>query len=176
VALLAALLGYEKERGTFESTLHGAGWPTMLMAVLYGIISVALTVWFTAIIRARWTGGGLLRARAGQASYATYFLHPLVLTAIMVLFASLTLAPELKFLIVAVVAVPACFLAGYTLIRLPGISKALLTASRPPRQRRRRRSASGIGGAEVQVRERTGDPQAAGRVADGQAVRRSARP
>jgi hypothetical protein len=49
----------------------------------------------------------------------------------MVLFASLTLAPELKFLIVAVVAVPACFLAGYTLARLPGISAALLTASRP---------------------------------------------
>jgi hypothetical protein len=48
-----------------------------------------------------------------------------------VLFAPLTLAPELKFLIVAIVAVPACFLAGYTLTRLPAISTALLTASRP---------------------------------------------
>jgi glucans biosynthesis protein C len=137
LALLAALLGYESGRGTVESTLHGAGWPTMLMAVLYGIISVAFTVWFTAIIRARWPDGGPLRARAGQASYATYFLHPLVLTAIMVLFASLTLAPELKFLLVAVVALPACFLAGYTLTRLPGISKALLTASRPAGEQHR---------------------------------------
>ena len=83
---------------------------------------------------ARWPGGGPLRARAGQASYATYFLHPLVLTAIMGLFASLALAPELKFLLVAVVAIPACFLAGYTVTRLPGISKALLTASRPEAQ------------------------------------------
>ena len=80
--------------------------------VLYGIISVAFTVWFTVLIRARWSGGGPVRARAGRASYATYVLHPLVLTAIMVLFASLALAPELKFLVVAVVAVPACFLAG----------------------------------------------------------------
>jgi len=52
-------------------------------------------------------------------------LHPLVLTAIMVLFASLTLAPELKFLVVAVAAVPVCYLAGYATTRVPGISKAL---------------------------------------------------
>ncbi len=66
----------------------------MLGVVLYAIISVAFTVWFTALIRARWTGDDPLRARAGRASYATYVLHPLVLTAIMVAFASLALAPE----------------------------------------------------------------------------------
>jgi glucans biosynthesis protein C len=93
--------------------------------VLYGIISVAFTVWFTAMIRARWSGDGPLRARAGRASYAAYVLHPLVLTAIMVLFASLALAPELKFLVVAVAAVPVCFLVGYAATRVPGISTAL---------------------------------------------------
>jgi peptidoglycan/LPS O-acetylase OafA/YrhL len=56
--------------------------------VLYTIISVAFTVWFTALIRARWIGDGPLRARAGRPSYATYVLHPLVLTAIMVAFAA----------------------------------------------------------------------------------------
>jgi glucans biosynthesis protein C len=120
------------------SALHGAGGPTMLMAVLYGIISVAFSVWFTAIIRAGWTGSGPLRARAGQASYTTYFLHPLPLTAIMVLFGPLALAPELKFLIVAVVAVPACFMVGYAGNRLLGISRALLTASGPAAQADRR--------------------------------------
>ncbi len=138
VALLAGMLGYEQERGALQSTLQAAGWSTVLMTVLYGIVSVAFTVWFTATIRARWTGGGPLRARAGEASYATYFLHPLVLTAIMVAFASLALAPELKFLIVAVVAVPACFLAGYALTRLPRDSKALLAAGKSAAQARRR--------------------------------------
>jgi len=98
---------------------------TMLGMVLYGIISVAFTVWLTALIRARWSGDGPLRARAGRASYATYFLHPLVLTAIMVVLASLALAPELTFLAVAIVAVPVCFLAGYAATRVPGISKVL---------------------------------------------------
>ena len=124
-ALLVTVAVYEKARGTFESALHGAGWPIMVTAILYGIISVAFTVWFTALIRARWSGGGPLRTRAGRASYATYVLHPLVLTAIMVLLASLALAPELKFLVVAVVAVPVCFLAGYAATRVPGISRAL---------------------------------------------------
>jgi uncharacterized membrane protein YeiB len=82
-------------------------------------------VWFTALIRARWSGDGPLRARAGRASSATYVLHPLVLTAIIVLFASLALVPELKFLAVAVVAVPVCFLAGYAVTRVPAISKVL---------------------------------------------------
>jgi len=48
-----------------------------------------------------------------------------VLTAIMVAFASLALSPELTFLVVAVVAVPACFLAGYTATRVPGLSKVM---------------------------------------------------
>ena len=126
-ALLAAMVVYEKTRGQAAATsaLHGAGWPIMLGMVLYGIASVAVTVWFTELIRARWSGDGPLRARAGRASYATYVLHPLLLTAIMVLFASLALAPELKFLVVAVVAVPVCFLAGYAATRVPAISAVL---------------------------------------------------
>jgi glucans biosynthesis protein C len=124
-AVFVAVAVYEQARGQLASTLHGAGWLTMAGAVLYGIISIAVTVWFTAMIRARWSGDGPLRARAARASYATYVLHPLVLTAIMVAFASLALAPELTFLIVAVVAVPVCFLAGYAATRVPGISKAL---------------------------------------------------
>jgi glucans biosynthesis protein C len=123
--MLVALAGYEQARGQGEAALRGAGWPMMLAAVLYGIVSVAFTVWFTALVRARWSGGGPLRARAGRASYATYVLHPLLLTAIMVLFASLALAPELTFLAVAVVAVPACYLAGYAATRVPGVSKVL---------------------------------------------------
>jgi glucans biosynthesis protein C len=124
-ALFAALGVYEQARGQLESTLHSASWPSLLGIVLYGIVSVAFTVWFTALIRARWSGDGPLRAQAGRASYATYVLHPLVLTAVMVAFAALALAPELTFLIVAVVAVPACFAAGYAATRVPGISKVL---------------------------------------------------
>jgi hypothetical protein len=44
---------------------------------------------------------GPLLGKAARASYATYVTHPLVLTAVMVLFASVALAPEIKFVLVA---------------------------------------------------------------------------
>ena len=125
LSVLVAFGGYAQARGVFASMLHGGGWSTMVLAVLYGTISVAFTVWFTVLVRARWSADRPILARAGRASYATYVLHPLVLTAIMVLFASLVVAPELKFLLVSMVAVPVCFVVGYALTRLPGISTLL---------------------------------------------------
>ena len=66
-----------------------------------------------------------LLAVAGRASYATYFVHPLVLTTPMMLFSSIPVEPGIKFALVAAVAVPVCFGFGYALTRLPGISKVL---------------------------------------------------
>ena len=43
----------------------------------------------------------------------------------MVLFATVPLAPAIKFVLVAAAGVAACFMAGYALTRVPGISKVL---------------------------------------------------
>jgi glucans biosynthesis protein C len=66
-----------------------------------------------------------LPAKAARASYATYVTHPPVLTATMVAFAPVALAPEIKFVLIAAAGVAACFTAGYALTRVPGISKVL---------------------------------------------------
>lgn len=57
--------------------------------------------------------------------HATYFIHPLVLTTIMVLFAWAPLPPEVKFVLVGGLAIPVCFVVGYLLTRAPGLSKVL---------------------------------------------------
>jgi glucan biosynthesis protein C len=121
VMLFAVELGPRDD----EKLAMAADWPTMLFALLDGVIAVALTLWFVAWVQRRWPSHGALLERAGRASYATYFIHPLVLTAVMILFASVLLAPVIKFVLVAAVAIPACFAAGYTLTRLPGFSKVL---------------------------------------------------
>jgi hypothetical protein len=64
-------------------------------------------------------------AKAGRASYATYFVHPLVITLVMMSLAWLPLVPELKFLLVAPLPVIACYAVGYALTRPPGLSKVL---------------------------------------------------
>jgi hypothetical protein len=43
----------------------------------------------------------------------------------MVLFAAVPLGPAVKFLLVAALAVPVCFTAGYALTRLPGAARIL---------------------------------------------------
>jgi hypothetical protein len=77
------------------------------------------------LVRRRWPSHGPLLGKAARASYATYLIHPLVLTTIMVLLAPVALAPEIKFALVAIAAVAACYLAGYALTRMPGSSKVL---------------------------------------------------
>ena len=125
LALLGTIAAVGLARGTLEAAPEGFGWWTLALALVYGALSVTATLWLVA-----WSQGSLTSQRpilqaAGRASYATYFLHPLVLTAIMAAFAAVALSPELKFLLVSVVAVPACFIAGQALLKAPGASRVL---------------------------------------------------
>jgi surface polysaccharide O-acyltransferase-like enzyme len=104
---------------------EAAGWPTMLFALLDGVVAVSLTLWFVAWVRRRWPTHGPLLGKAARASYATYLIHPVVLTGVMVLLASAPLAPEVKFVLVSAIGVAACYLVGYALTRVPGFSKVL---------------------------------------------------
>ena len=122
VTLFAVLEAQDQASAVLNAA---AGWPTILFALLDGMVAVSLSLWFINWVRRRWPSHGLLLGKATRASYATYLIHPLVLTTIMVLFASVALAPEIKFLLVATAGVAACYLAGYALTRVPGISKVL---------------------------------------------------
>ena len=101
------------------------GWPTILFALLDGMVAVSLSLWSLSWVRRRWPSHGPPLGKAARASYATYLINPLVLTTIMVLLAPVALAPEIKFALVAIAAVAACYLAGYALTRMPGSSKVL---------------------------------------------------
>ncbi len=124
-ALVALMVSLVLARGVDQAGVEGADLPTMAFALPDGVIAVSGTLWFTAWLRGRWPTHGPLLGKAARASYATYVIHPLVLTAVMVLLASVTLAPEIKFLLVAPAGVVACFTAGYALTRVPGMSKVL---------------------------------------------------
>jgi glucan biosynthesis protein C len=77
LAVLEMLVAVELARGQFEELVAGAGWPTMAFALLDGVITIAATLWFIAWLRSRWPAHGPLLGKAGRASYATYFSHPL---------------------------------------------------------------------------------------------------
>jgi hypothetical protein len=122
---LVALVSLEISRGQEERLAASAGWPTMVAAALDGLIAVTWTLWFVSWFQDRWSGHGPLMADAARASYATYLLHPLVLTTVMLMFAPVALGPWPKFLLVAAFAVPACFTVGYALTRVPVVAKVV---------------------------------------------------
>jgi hypothetical protein len=121
---LFTVLGLRFAAGADELTT-GDDWPTVLFALCYGPVAVGLTLWFVAFAQRRWRDHGPLVGVASRASYGTYFSHPLTLTTLMILFAAVPLGPALKFPLVAALAVPTCFAAGYVLTRLPGASRVL---------------------------------------------------
>jgi hypothetical protein len=98
---------------------------TAMFAVIYGVIAVAWAVWCVAWMQKRWSTCRPIVAAAARSSYATYFIHPLVLTAVMLLCRPIDLASPLKFVVVSFIAVPACFAAGQLLSRLPGVARVL---------------------------------------------------
>lgn len=51
------------------------------------MVAATWTLWCVAWFRRRWSGHGPVLDRSGRASHATYFIQPLVLTAMMVAFA-----------------------------------------------------------------------------------------
>ena len=125
LGVLVALSSIAVARGELQAVASDA--PALLgaLALLYGTVSVTLTWWLVAQARMRFTGSGGRLSAAGRASYPTYVVHPLVLTAIMIGFASIALPPPAKCLVVAALAVPACFGVGYALTRVPGLSRVL---------------------------------------------------
>jgi glucan biosynthesis protein C len=124
-ALMTLMLHLVLARGKDQALAMGTDLPTMAFALLDGVIAVTGTLWFLSWLRRRWPTHGPLLGQAARASYATYFIHPLVLTAVMVALAWVALAPEIKFILVAAAGVAASYTAGYALTRVPGISRVL---------------------------------------------------
>jgi peptidoglycan/LPS O-acetylase OafA/YrhL len=125
VGLTLLLVAFAGARDQLDDALGGLNPASASFAALYGVVSVTFSLWCLAWVRRRWPTHGPLMARAGRGSYATYVLHPVVLVSVMLAFRPVPLGPELKFLIVAVVAVPVCFAVGYLVTRLPGVGRVV---------------------------------------------------
>lgn len=125
LGLTLVLVSFTGARDQLDMALGGLNWASVSFAILYGIVSIAYTLWCLAWMRRRWPTHGPLMAKAGRGSYATYLLHPVVLVSVMLAFRVVPLGAQLKFVIVSVVAVPLCFTVGYAVTRLPGVGRVV---------------------------------------------------
>ncbi len=104
----------------------GLRWETVAFAVIDGVVAIALSIWVMAWFVRRWDGEPhAVTRRAARGSYATYVLHPVPMVLLSWALAAVAVAPEVKFVVLAVVAVPVCFAVGYAATRLPGVRSVL---------------------------------------------------
>lgn len=125
IATVVALVGSITSSGELGDALHDMTWQGDAFALVYGLVSVSFTMWCLAWFQRRWNRHRPWSQRAGRASYATYLLHPLVLTSVMVALAWVPGGPEAKFLLVVALGVPTCFLVGDAATRFPGLRRVL---------------------------------------------------
>lgn len=125
VATVVALVGSISSSGELGDALHDMTWQGVAFAVVYGLVSVSFTMWCLAWFHRCWNGHRPWSQRAGRASYATYLLHPLVLTSVMVALAWVPGGPAAKFVLVVALGVPICFVVGDAATRLPGLRRVL---------------------------------------------------
>ncbi len=111
---------------TEPSVITSGYWQGVVMALLDGFTVVMLMIWLVDVLQRRWAGPtSAITAGAAHGSYAAYLLHPVVLVGLSLILRAPTWPPEVKMLLVVAVGVPACFLVGDLMTRLPGVKRVL---------------------------------------------------
>jgi surface polysaccharide O-acyltransferase-like enzyme len=103
----------------------GLAWQALLTATLDEVTAVALSIWLLGSFQHRFDRAGRVGSAMARAAFGAYVLQAPVLVAIAVSVSDVAIAPELKFLAVAPVAVGASFGLAWVLARVPGVNRVL---------------------------------------------------
>jgi peptidoglycan/LPS O-acetylase OafA/YrhL len=123
VAAVAALAGVTIATADVDDMTGGLHWQAAALAVLDGVVAVTWVWWLLALFRRRWNTQRPWAVRASRGSYAAFLIHPVVLVLLSLAVHGAPWPAELKFVLVAAVGVPATFLVGYGITRIPGVRR-----------------------------------------------------
>jgi fucose 4-O-acetylase-like acetyltransferase len=125
VGLLAIVGAFAIGRDSIEPFEGGTGWQAVLVAVCEGVLAVGLAVWLLGFFQAHADRAGRFGRAMGRAAFGAYVLQAAVVIGVAVLLAPWHAAPEIKFLVVAPVAVAGSFGLAWLLTRIPGVRRVV---------------------------------------------------
>lgn len=125
VLAVAALAGVTIATADVDDMTGGPHWQAAALAVLDATVAVTWVWWMLALFRRRWNTQRPWAVRASRGSYAAFLIHPVVLVLLSLAVHDAPWPAELKFVVVAAVGVPATFLVGYGITRIPGIRRVV---------------------------------------------------
>ncbi len=108
-----------------EAPAGGLTWLSLAYSMWEGVMCVAMSITVLVWFRGRFNRQGRLARAMSGASYAVYVLHPLVIVPLAIALSGLRMPLELKFVLVAPLAVALCFTVGYAIRKLPFVRGVL---------------------------------------------------
>jgi fucose 4-O-acetylase-like acetyltransferase len=122
VGVLGGVLEGEAALGRFLGGLH---WQALAYAIWESAMCVGVLTFLFWVFRERLDGSSALLRRLAGSVYTVYILHQTVLIAGNILLLPVAIPTILKFVVVSLVAVPACFGLADLVRRIPGARRVL---------------------------------------------------
>jgi surface polysaccharide O-acyltransferase-like enzyme len=105
--------------------MGGAYWQNLVYCLWESTMLIAVLTFMLWFFRERFTQAGRLERALAASVYTVYIIHQTVVIAIDIFFVPLGIPPALKFISVAMIAVPLCFGLAMLILKIPGTKRVL---------------------------------------------------
>ena len=114
--------------GALEDRLYlfdgGLTWQSAAFALWESFVAVAMTIGLIALFKEQYNRQNELVRRLSGNAFSVFVFHSVIIVSLSLLFASVNLIPIIKFVIVAIIGIPLCFLiTDLTIQRIPFLRK-----------------------------------------------------
>ena len=105
--------------------MGGAYWQNLAYCLWESTMLIAVLSFILYFFRERVTQAGRLERALAASVYTVYIIHKTVVITIDIFFVPLSIPPALKFVLVALIAVPLCFGLAMLILKIPGTKRVL---------------------------------------------------
>jgi fucose 4-O-acetylase-like acetyltransferase len=123
IALAAVVVAFAVGRDSIDPFAGGPSWQAVLVAACEGALAVGLAVWLLGVFQAHADHAGRFVRAMGRAAFGAYIIQAAVVIGLAVLLADWAVAPEVKALVVAPLAVAGSFGLAWLLTQVPGVGR-----------------------------------------------------
>jgi len=102
----------------------GLTWQSAAFALWESFVAVAMTIGLIALFKEKYNRQSELVKRLSRNAFSVFVFHSVIIVSLSLLFAPVTLTPIIKFVIIAIIGIPLCFLiTDLTIQRIPILRK-----------------------------------------------------
>ena len=109
----------------FGQFVGGLYWRAFALALWEAVVCVGICYFLLMFFRKYINRSNVFFTEMAANSYAVYFIHPLIVVGLTVLFEKVGLSPFVTFLMVAMLSVTLCFALAHLIRRIPGVKRVL---------------------------------------------------